>query len=62
MTKTTHDEKVAMLREETEESMTGMWWELLRAGTEEARDQFQEAAEDAGWVFEFNPKRWWRRG
>ena len=48
--KTTHDERVEMLREETPEAMNGMWFEILLNGTEEAIEAFRDAAIEAGWT------------
>ena len=48
--RTTHEDKVAKLMEIGLESVNGMWLTLLTHGTQEAQDQYEAAAKDAGYT------------
>ena len=56
---TTHEQKVAMLRETPNDELNGMWYMLIERGTKEAQDLFETAAVDAG--FELLVNMSWRR-
>jgi len=53
--KTTHDERVAMVREHDLETLNGMWHTLLEQGTAEAIAAFEAAMDDAGYTREPRP-------
>ena len=50
MMPTTHEQKVAMLRDTSLDDVNGMWLTLLEHGTPEARGAFDVAAQKAGFV------------
>lgn len=60
---TTHEERVAKMRQYDERTVNGMWDTLLTKGTREAQDAFEIAAFEAGWGHAATPEgiRWKRR-
>ena len=58
---TTHEQKVDVLRGESEANVTGMWRTLWASGTTTAITQFEAAAKDAGFEIMGDVLTWRRK-